>query len=132
MARGRARALAAPPTSNAPSRRPAHCREPGLLLAVVLAVLGLPAPGTTDIPIFLRWVAAAAVSLRSSYAVFYQFGYPPLHFVLLRGAALLATAFSDLVSLGVVAYQMVTGRLPFEASSQEEISRASQPVPPAS
>jgi hypothetical protein len=62
------------------------------LLAVVLAILGLPAPGTTDVPIFLRWAAAAAVSVRGSYAAFYQFGYPPLHFVLLRGAPLLATA----------------------------------------
>ena len=62
------------------------------LLAVLLAILGLPAPGTTDVPIFLRWAAAAAVSLRGSYAAFYQFGYPPLHFVLLRGAALMASA----------------------------------------
>ena len=64
------------------------------LFAILLAILWLPAAGTTDVPIFLRWAAAAAVSVRGSYATFSAFGYPPLGFVILRGAALIAKALN--------------------------------------
>jgi len=73
-------------------------RHPGavqvllILLAILLALLWLPAPGTTDVNIFLRWAAATAQGVRSSYATFYGLGYPPLGFVFLRGAGLLAAA----------------------------------------
>src|SRR5437868_1812231 len=62
------------------------------LLALVLAVFWLPAPGTTDVAIFLRWAAATANGLRGSYEAFAGYGYPPLGFVFLRGAGLLAEA----------------------------------------
>jgi hypothetical protein len=62
------------------------------LCAVLLALVWWPAPGTTDVAIFLRWAAAAASSLRGSYATFYTYGYPPLQFVILGGAARLAQA----------------------------------------
>jgi hypothetical protein len=61
-------------------------------LALLLAWLWLPAPGTTDVPIFLRWAAAAAISARASFETFYTLGYPPLGFVFLSGAAWLGQA----------------------------------------
>jgi hypothetical protein len=64
------------------------------LFAILLALLWLQAPGTTDVPIFLRWAAAAAISVRGSFATFSVFGYPPLGFVILRGAALIAEALN--------------------------------------
>jgi Gpi18-like mannosyltransferase len=64
------------------------------LFAILLAILWLPAAGTTDVKIFLRWEAAAAISVRGSYATFSTFGYPPLGFVFLRGAALIAKALN--------------------------------------
>jgi hypothetical protein len=62
------------------------------VLAILLAVLWLPAPGTTDVPIFLRWAAATANGVRGSYATFFVYGYPPLGFVFLRGAVWIAEA----------------------------------------
>ena len=64
------------------------------LCAILLALLWLQAPGTTDVPKFLRWAAAAAISVRGSYATFFDFGYPPLGFVILRSAALIAAALN--------------------------------------
>jgi hypothetical protein len=70
------------------------------LFALLLALLWLQAPGTSDVPIFLRWAAAAAVSVRGSYAAFFDYGYPPLGFVILRGAALIAQALNADLFIG--------------------------------
>ncbi len=96
-------------------------KQPGLLVviltlfAILLALLWLQAPGTTDVPIFLRWAAAAAISVRGSYATFFAYGYPPLGFVILRGAALIAeTLNTDLLigfKLSLLLSLLVTGGL---------------------
>ena len=70
-----------------------------VVFALLLALLWFQAPGTTDVPIFLRWAAAASHSVRGSYAVFSSYGYPPLGFVILGGAAWMAQALkADLFS----------------------------------
>jgi hypothetical protein len=70
------------------------------LFAILLALLWFQAPGTTDVPIFLRWAAAASHGVRASYATFYTYGYPPLGFVILRGAALIAEALNADLFIG--------------------------------
>src|SRR5262249_54108220 len=62
------------------------------ILVLLLAWLWLPAPGTTDVSIFLRWAAAASTSVRGAYETMYSLGYPPLGFVFLGGAARLGQA----------------------------------------
>ena len=74
------------------SEQPALLKATLAALAVLLAWLWLPAPGTTDVAIFLRWAAAAAASPRGSFETFYTLGYPPLGFVFLGGAARLGQA----------------------------------------
>ncbi len=70
------------------------------LFAILLALLWLQAPGTTDVPKFLRWAAAAAITVRGGYATFFGYGYPPLGFVFLRGAALIAEALNADLFIG--------------------------------
>jgi hypothetical protein len=67
---------------------------------LILALLWLPTPGTTDVPIFIRWAAATSSGVRDSYASFFSYGYPPLGFVFLRGAVWIAAAVNGDLFIG--------------------------------
>src|SRR5207244_5428947 len=97
------------------TKQPTRLKVMLAALAVLLAWLWLPAPGTTDVSIFLRWAAAAGTSARASFETFYFLGYPPLGFVFLGGAARLGQALhTDLFTgykLSLLLCLLLTGGL---------------------
>ena len=76
-------------------------------------------------------IARALASIRPDE--YHQFIWgSPMYFSPEQAAGGAPIPASDVYSLGVVMYEMLTGRLPFQAAAAEELARLHQNVPPPS